>query len=85
MKTIYDPSTNVSEFHTYNWFPNPQKTTGGSGNTFLDSRIREAVEHQLALRGYEKQTTGTPDFLVNWSIPDLVDTSKTRDTARGGV
>lgn len=68
VNTDYDPSTNFSEFHTYNWFPNPQKTTGGSGNTFLDSRIREAVEHQLALRGYEKQTTGTPDFLVNYHV-----------------
>ncbi len=64
----YDPATNFSEFHTYNWLPAPQKAVGEQSNTIIDSRIREAVENQLALRGYEKQTSGTPDFLVNHHV-----------------
>ena len=64
----YDPATNFSGFHTYNWLPAPQNAIGGPSNSLLDARIREAVENQLALRGYDKQTTGSPDFLVNYHV-----------------
>ncbi len=64
----YDPTTNFSEFHTYNWLPAPQKTIEGPSNSLVASRVREAIENQLAFRGYDKQTTGSPDFLVNYHV-----------------
>jgi hypothetical protein len=64
----YDPTTDFSNLTTYGWatiaptVPNDPQTE----NPILDKRVHLAVENELAARGFEKQTTGPPDFLVGY-------------------
>lgn len=64
----YDPSANFSGFRTYGWMAVPQKSIEDPriDNRLLDSRIRLAVERQLTTKGFEKQSSGTPDFWIHY-------------------
>jgi hypothetical protein len=66
----YDPSGHFSGLKTYDWHPVPQKPTGNPrlDNTLLENRIRNAVESQLGQQGYQKLTTGTPDFWIGYHV-----------------
>lgn len=64
-----DPSAKFTGYKSYNWMAEAPKKTGDpriDGNSILASRIRSAVERQLAAKGYEKRSSGTPDFLVGY-------------------
>ncbi len=64
-----DPSAKFTGYKTYNWVAEAPKKTGDpriDGNSILASRIRSSVVHQLAAKGYEKRSSGTPDFLVGY-------------------
>jgi hypothetical protein len=64
----YDPTTDFSNLTTYGWAtispkaPNDPQTE----NPILDARVRLALENELAARGFQKQTSGPPDFLVGY-------------------
>jgi hypothetical protein len=65
----YDPSAKFTGYKTYKWMSEPPKKTGDpriDGNSILASRIQSSVERQLAAKGYEKQSSGTPSFLVGY-------------------
>jgi hypothetical protein len=66
ISTDYDPGTDFSALETYAWLPRkagrPQDPRLDS--TLLHERIRDAVESQLAQRGYRKTAPGRADFLV---------------------
>jgi hypothetical protein len=82
VETDYDPSVNFSGLKTYGWIAIPKDTTQAqSVGPFVDSRIRSAVETQLAARGYEKMSSGTPDFLVAYqtALEKKLDTETVRD------
>lgn len=68
ISTDYNPSTEFSGLRTYKWLPGPQGNPDDPriDNSLLDARIRKAVERQLAAQGYEKQTSGAPDFCVGY-------------------
>ena len=64
-----DPSASFTGFRTYEWMTETPTKTGDpriDGNSILASRIRSSVERQLAAKGYEKRSSGTPDFLVGY-------------------
>ena len=66
----YDPKANFAGLKTYQWLNEPQKLTGDpriDGNTILASRIHEAVNTELAARGFRK-VSSDPDFLVAYHV-----------------
>ena len=66
----HDPSISFAGLKTYNWIPEPQKATGDPriDDPFIERRIRDAVDNQLAAQGYNKQAAGTPDFLIGYHV-----------------
>lgn len=66
----YDASANFADLKTYDWIAEPQKATGDFriDAPFIERRIRDAVDNQLAVQGYEKQSSATPDFLVGYHV-----------------
>ena len=70
VSTDYDSSVSFSGYRTYAWIPGPQERTGDPrlDNSLLDARIREAVERHLAAKGYKKEESGSPDFLITYHV-----------------
>jgi hypothetical protein len=65
------PSLDVSAYRTYAWLSaSPVRTGQGvqSEGALSDWRIRNAVERELAAKGYQKRASGRPDFLVDYAI-----------------
>lgn len=64
----HDPTVNFAELKRYSWVEEASMGTAPiAENPILDSRVRLIVDQELAARGYEKITGGTPDFLVGYS------------------
>ena len=56
-------------FHTYNWGPADALPTGDprlDNNPFFQDYLQGAVEKQMAAKGFERSTSGTPDLLVHY-------------------
>jgi hypothetical protein len=68
VQTEFDPRADFSGFETWVWMPREPPATGDPrlDNAILHSRIRAVVEEQLALQGFRKLASGTPDFLVSF-------------------
>ena len=64
--TEYDRSARFDGLSSYAWAPQSEteRTDPLLIGTPLDSRIRTAVDVELAKRGYRPVAGGTPDFLV---------------------
>ena len=66
----YDPKADFVGLKTYDWLKEPRKPTGDpriDGNTILEDRIHQAVDSELAARGFKK-VTSNPDFLVAYHV-----------------
>ena len=59
----YDREVDFARLKTFGWM---SRTEGSNlvHNTFLEKRIRNAVDQVLTSEGYQKETTGNPDFLI---------------------
>jgi hypothetical protein len=68
--TDYDPSASFSAYKSYAWLPEPTEKTGDIrvDNPLLHTRVRDAVEAELALKGYEKLAGGKPDFFIGYHL-----------------
>ncbi|MBW1982080.1 MAG: DUF4136 domain-containing protein [Deltaproteobacteria bacterium] len=69
VQTDYDQTISFSRYRTYNWAPGTeaeQREQLLQEDPFLDERFRRAVERELQARGFSKQESGTPDFLVSY-------------------
>ncbi len=67
----FDPQANFADLRSYAWIDEPREPTGDpriDGNTLLESRVREAVDRALGQRGYVKDVSGEPDFLLNFFV-----------------
>ena len=66
VSTDYDPGTDFAGLKAYAWLPRKAAASGDPrlDSTLLHERIRNAVEAQLAERGYKKVASGRADFLV---------------------
>jgi hypothetical protein len=87
IRTDYDPQADFSGLRTFGWVSPTQAATGDIklDNPFLDKRVRDAVDGQLAAKGYAKDTAGNPDFLLRYlvTIQEKTDV-RTIDTFYGG-
>jgi hypothetical protein len=57
-----------TRYRTYNWDPAGPQATGDprlDNNPFFQERVQADVEKQLATRGFEKSTSGTPELLIH--------------------
>jgi len=65
VKTNYVPGTDFTKFHTYKWVT----ISGGQHpNQIVDGEIKQAVDAQLAKKGFTKTTGDTADFLVGYQV-----------------
>jgi hypothetical protein len=66
IRTDYDDQVSFSQLRTYDWVN--EEAAGGDqpaiNSPLVNRRIRHAVDSALAALGYERITTGTPDFQV---------------------
>ena len=75
--TDYDPSADFSGFRSYAWMETRPRPTADPriDSGLLESRVRGAVEAELAAKGYGKDEGGSPDFLVGYhaAVRDRLD------------
>lgn len=75
-----------TQYQTYNWAADPQATGDPrlDNSPFFHERVRAGVETQLATRGFEKTTSGTPELLIHYhaSITQRIDVNDV-DRERG--
>lgn len=58
-----------ARYRTYDWGPADALPTGDprlDKNPFFQDHVEGAVEKQLAARGFERSTSGTPDLLIHY-------------------
>ncbi len=82
----FDPAVRLDRYHTFDWGGGDSLPVGDprlDNNPFFDSRVRAAVELELATRGLRRVTT-TPDLLVHYhaSVRQRVDVVRS-DEGRG--
>ena len=66
-----NPTANFSTYRTYNWAsssPGGTRPSPSNDREILEWRIRNAVEAQLAAKGFVRALSGQPDFLVDYHI-----------------
>ncbi len=64
----YDSSEDFSRFTSFDLITELPEPTGDwrIDNPLLESRVRAAVENQMAAKGYKRATDGSADFLVGY-------------------
>jgi len=87
VKSDYDREVNFAKYKTFGWTAQPQKSGSEplEQYTLSEKRIKKAVEKQLTAMGYQKQTTGTPDFLIVYdvTVEDLSDATSNGNGSNG--
>ncbi len=69
VSSYVERGVNVQQYHTYDWGAADAFSTGDprlDNNPFFDRRVRMRVEKELAAKGFEKTTSGTPDLVVHY-------------------
>ena len=66
----YDARTDFRSLRTYTWIDADlsQSAYPGIQNPFVQERIQNAVDAELAGRGFRRITSGTPDFRIAFQI-----------------
>lgn len=92
IKIEHDPAAEFTGLKTYQWLP-PVKTGNPrlDDNKLLEMRVKSAVDLELAKKGYQKITEGTPDFVVGYHVTmdqkqsgEVINTSYDYDAQWGG-
>jgi hypothetical protein len=65
--TDWDRQYDFAGLHTYSWARTKDDDADAARAPFLDRRIRQAVDAELAARGYESRESGG-DFLVVYHV-----------------
>ena len=70
VRTNYMPGTNFSKFHTYAWVDEVQgiPSVGGHPDQILDAQVKQAIDSQMAAKGFTKVDRGTPDLLLGYQL-----------------
>ena len=58
----------TKNYKTYDWLPPSEEMEKELRNPILQGRITEAFDGQFKARGYERTTTGNPDFKVSYFV-----------------
>ena len=71
VRTNYVPGTDFSKYHTYAWVDDVQgvPTVGGRPDQILDGQVKQAIDSQMAAKGFTKAADGTKaDLLLGYQL-----------------
>jgi Domain of unknown function (DUF4136) len=71
VRTNYMPGTDFSKYHTYAWVNEVQgvPAVGGQPDQILDTQVKQAVDSQMAARGFTKAADGgKADLLLGYQL-----------------
>ncbi len=71
VRTNYMPGTDFSKFHTYAWVNHVQgvPTVGGQPDQILDAQVKQAIDSQMAVKGFTKvEDGGKADLLLGYQL-----------------
>ncbi len=70
VRTDYDAQASFAQLRTYNWINQPVGVGGDPAlsGSLVERRIQHAVDSTLGRMGYQRVTTGTPDFRLTYRI-----------------
>ena len=71
VRTNYMPGTDFSKYHTYTWVSEVQgvPTVGGVPDEILDTQVKEAIDSQMAAKGFTKMVDGgKADLLLGYQL-----------------
>jgi hypothetical protein len=76
VRTNYMPGTDFSKYRTYAWVDEVQGVpqVGGRPDQILDTQVKQAIDSQMAAKGFTKVSEGKPDLLVGYQL--MVDREK---------
>lgn len=68
IQSDFDPEAapNFGAYRTYAWLPHPQGGDVRINNELVARRISGAVDRELAVKGYQKQDSGSPSFKIGY-------------------
>jgi len=68
VKSSYNPKTDFSGLKTYSWLRDNDKPSDDEriNNELVVEAVRAAVEKDLQAKGFQKNVTGQPDFVITW-------------------
>lgn len=69
VRTDYAREIDFSQYQTFKWMPYPKNKKGKvPRNSFLDQRIRRAVERELEAKGYQIKKNGPADAMLAYHV-----------------
>lgn len=70
VRTNYIPGTDFSKYHTYAWVDEVQgiPSVGGYVDQILDAQVKQAIDSQMAAKGFTKVTDGKPELLLGYQL-----------------
>ena len=70
VRTNYMPGTDWSKYHTYAWVDEVHgvPAVGGHPDQILDTQVKEAIDLQMAAKGFTKVDGGKPDLLLGYQL-----------------
>ena len=71
VRTNYMPGTDFSKYHTYTWVDEVQgvPSVGGHPDQILDAQVKQAIDSQMAAKGFTKVADGgKPDLLLGYQL-----------------
>jgi len=71
VRTNYMPGTDFSKFHTYAWVNDVQgvPAVGGHPDQILDAQVKEAIDSQMAAKGFTRVEDGVrADLLLGYQL-----------------
>ena len=76
VRTNYMPGTNFSKYHTYAWVDEVQgvPSVGGHPDQILDAQVKQAIDSQMAAKGFTKVDGANPDLLLGYRL--MIDAEK---------
>ena len=76
VRTNYMPGTDFSKYHTYAWVDEVQgvPAVGGHPDQILDTQVKQAIDSQMAAKGFTKAAEGKPDLLLGYQL--IIDPEK---------
>jgi hypothetical protein len=77
VRTNYMPGTDFAKYRTYAWVDEVQgvPSVGGRPDQILDAQVKQAIDSQMAAKGFTKVADGgKPDLLVGYQL--MIDREK---------
>ncbi len=71
VRTNYMPGTDFSKYHTYAWVDEVQgvPAVGGHPDQILDTQVKQAIDSQMASKGFTKAADGgKADLLLGYQL-----------------